>query len=47
MNYLLILALILTVFIWTLSIYLFGWWGAIACLVIGICSTLWIEFKGK
>lgn len=47
MNYLLILALILTIFIWTMAIYLFGWWGAIACLVIGISATLLMEFKGK
>lgn len=46
MNYLLILALILTIVIWTIAIYLFGWWGAIGCLVIGIAGTLWIEIKG-
>jgi hypothetical protein len=46
MNYILILALILTIVIWTIAIYLFGWWGAIACLVIGIAGTLWIKIKG-
>jgi hypothetical protein len=40
------LAIILTIFIWCVAIYLFGWWGAIACLVIGIAGTLWIEIKG-
>lgn len=46
MNYLLILAMILTIVIWWIALYLFGWWGAVACLVIGISGTLWIEIKG-
>jgi hypothetical protein len=46
MNYLLMLAIILTIFIWWVAIYLFGWWGALGCLVIGIAGTLWIEIKG-
>jgi hypothetical protein len=46
MNYLLMLSIILTIFIWCVAIYLFGWGGAIGCLVIGICGTLWIEIKG-
>lgn len=46
MNYLLILAMILTIVIWWIAIYLFGWGGAVGCLVIGISGTLWIEIKG-
>ena len=46
MNYLLVLAMILTIVIWWIAIYLFGWVGAVGCLVIGIAGTLWIEIKG-
>jgi hypothetical protein len=40
------LMIILTIFIWWIAIYLFDWWGALGCLVIGIAGTLWIEIKG-
>lgn len=38
--------LVFVIVVWWLAIYFFGWWGAIACLVIGISGTLWIEIKG-
>ena len=46
MNYLLILALILTIVIWTIAIYLFGWWGAVGCIALGWLSYFYIKYNG-
>jgi len=45
-NYLIIFIIVILVLVWGGAIYFFGWWGALACVVIGICGTLWIEIKG-
>lgn len=46
MKYLVSIILILTVVLWWASIYLFGIYGAIGCVVLGVLSALYINFKG-
>lgn len=46
MNYLLIIAIILTFAVWWIAIHFFGLYGALGCAVLGVLGTLYIEFKG-
>lgn len=46
MNYILLIALILTVVLWWVSIYLFGIYGALGCVIFGVLGTIYIQIKG-
>jgi len=46
MKYILSIALILTVVMWWASIYFFGIYGALGCVVLGVLSAFYINMKG-